>query len=94
MTEYAPNIVDLINAKRADCYDGAFEKVLREPWYCPHCKASKTVLQVMLPLGHPELNPACVDCGKEGIQIVSGDYVRQLRKLLDMLAPYDRSGTA
>lgn len=94
----APNIADLINAKRASGYDGAFEVLLRKPWYCPHCKASKTILQVMLPFGRTETalshEPACGDCGKEGIQIVAGDYIRLFRKLLDMLAPFDRSGTA
>lgn len=94
MSAHIPNISDLINAKRAAGYDGEFEKLLRQPWYCPHCKASKTILQVMLPFGHPDLEPACVDCDKEGIQIVSGDYVRQFRKILDKLAPFDRSGTA
>ena len=91
-----PNIDDLINAKRASGYDGAFEALLRQPWYCPHCKDSKTILQVMLPFGDRdnERQPACGDCGKEGIKIVSGDYIRQFRKLLNMLAPFDRSGTA
>lgn len=89
-----PNIADLINIKRASGYDGAFEALLRKPWYCPHCKASKTILQVEVPIGHPNLGPACADCDKEGITLLGGDYVEQIRKLMKMLAPYDRSGTA
>ncbi|MHB8272023.1 hypothetical protein [Bradyrhizobium sp.] len=95
---HAPQIADLINAKRADSYDGAFERLLREPWYCPHCKASKTILNVMLPFGHTEEakshEPMCGDCEKEGIMLIGGDYIKQFKKLLNMLAPYNRSGTA
>lgn len=94
----APTIADLINAKRASGYDDAFEALLRKPWFCPHCKASKTILQVMLPFGSTETalshEPMCVDCDKEGVKIVTGDYIRQFRKLLDMLEPFNRSGTA
>jgi glutaredoxin len=90
-----PNICDLINAKRASGYDGAFEKLLAQPWYCPHCKASKTILQVMIPLGHPDQEPACVDCDKEGVMPANGgDYRKQFRKVLKALSPYNRSGTA
>jgi hypothetical protein len=98
MTQNAPNIADLINCKRATGYDGEFEALLRKPWYCPHCKASKTILNVTLPFGRTEEarshEPACADCGKEGVTLVGGDYVKQFRKLLKMLAPFDRSGTA
>lgn len=94
MTAPAPLIADLINAKRASGYDGAFEALLRKPWYCPHCRASKTILEVALPIGHPECSPACVDCEREGIKMVTGDYVQHFRKILDMLEPFNRSGTA
>ncbi len=92
---HEPNIADLINVKRASGYDGAFEALLRQPWFCPHCKDSKTILQIMVPFTRPDLDPACADCGKQGIVPVSGaDYIKQFRKLLDMLAPFNRSGAA
>lgn len=88
-----PTLGDLINCKRASGYDGAFEALLRKPWYCPHCKASKTILEVMISVGSPR-GPACVTCEKEGVTPIGGDYVKQFRKLLDALAPFNRSGTA
>lgn len=88
---YEPDIADLINAKRADGFDGEFEALMRQPWYCPHCKSSKTILETMIPYGHPEHEPACRDCGKEGIKLTKGDYIKQFRKMLNMLAPYNRN---
>jgi hypothetical protein len=90
-----PNIADLINVKRASSYDGRFEALLRQQWYCPHCKSSKTILNVMIPHLQPDREPACSDCGKEGVQPSNGDdYLKQFRKLLNFLSPYNRSGTA
>jgi hypothetical protein len=95
MTTNELNIADLINVKRASGYDGAFEALLRRPWYCPHCKVSKTILDVMIPFGHPDREPACSDCGREGVRPSNGDnYLKQFRRLLDMLEPFNRSGIA
>lgn len=90
---HAPLIVDLINAKRASGFDGAFEALVRQPWYCPHCKASKTILDTMIPT-LPDGELACRDCDKEGVTHLAGDGLGQFKKILDLLEPFNRSGTA
>jgi hypothetical protein len=89
-----PLLADLINAKRASGYDDKFERLLREPWYCPHCRQSKTLLKVTIPVGRPGELEGCADCGKVGIVKVAGDGGRQMLKVLAALTPFDRSGTA
>ncbi len=92
-------ISDAINAKRAAGYDAEFEALMRQPWYCPHCKASKTILNVMIPMpgSGPEATEACSDCGKEGVVHVQGGQqygLRQMRRILDAIEPFAKAGTA
>ena len=87
-------IADAINAKRAAGHDPAFEAIMRKPWYCPYCRASKTVLDVTVPVGHPEKEFGCNGCGMEGIAPIGGDGRNLLRQLLKYLVPFNRSGAA
>lgn len=90
----APTIADMINAKRASGFDGELEAILRQPFYCPHCKAGKSILDTAFNPKVPGEPLACRDCDKPGIELVKGDYVKLFRRLLDKLEPFDRSGTA
>lgn len=90
----APQIADLINAKRASGYDGEFEALMRQPWYCPNCKASKTILDTVINITIPGSPMLCRDCRLEGINHIAGDGTKQFRKMLNALAPFNRSGTA
>lgn len=93
MTTHRTEIIDLINCKRASGFDPAFEALLREAWYCPNCRASKTILVVMIPLLRPEIaDYACSDCGKDGIRHIRGRETEHMSKLMDSIAPFDRSG--
>jgi hypothetical protein len=94
--EHASTIADAINAKRAAGYDAAFEALMRQPWYCPNCKAGKTILNVLIPLHQqPEIAVyGCSDCGESGIRHLADRDVEQLRKVLDAIEPFDRSGRA
>lgn len=88
-------LADLINCKRASGFDPKFETLMRQPWYCPHCKCSKTILQTAIPrVGHLDRDMACADCDREGIRLVNGDGIKLFRKVLDALAPFNRAGTA
>lgn len=89
-----PTLADLINCKRASGHDPKFEALMRKPWYCPHCKCSKTILQTAIPVGQPERDLLCSECGREGIKPINGDGDALFKKFVMALAPYNRSGTA
>lgn len=90
-----PTLADLINCKRASGFDPKFEVLMRKPWYCPHCKCSKTILQTAIPLKDLTRGIGCSDCDREGIAPVDGSDGHALfRKIITALAPFNRAGTA
>lgn len=92
---HEPLIADLINAKRAAGYDSKFESLLRERWYCPTCKAGKTILSVLLPFPRPLIVIyGCSDCNQPGIRHLADRADEQMTQLLDAIEPFNRSGTA
>lgn len=87
-------LADLINCKRAAGYDPKFEALMRQPWYCPHCKCSKTLLDTTFPINDPIREVGCSGCGLEGIKPLKGDGLQLFKKILGAVMPYNRAGNA